>query len=160
MPACYSLTYSNPEGPRYGRPDDVGRQARNSHPPSGVVPTMKGVHPIAKHPRPWRRLFALIILAAMLLPYSGPGICTVLGRMGMDVHEIGMMADAGGPVLKSASSSMECCSMDGCGVPHAGPAASSVEITPGFQRRMVASVIEPSDPPLQYLSLLERPPRA
>ncbi len=121
---------------------------------------MKGVHPIAKQPRPWRRLFALIILAVLVLPYSGPGICTVLDRMGMDVHEMGMMADAGSAVLHSASSLMECCSTDGCGVPHAGPAASSVEIAPEFQRRMVASATEPSDPPPQYLSLLERPPRA
>ncbi len=125
-----------------------------------LCPYMESIHPIAKQPRPWRRLFALIILAAMVLPYSGLGICTVLGRMGMDVHEMGMMADAGSMVLRSASSSMECCSMDGCGVPHAGPAASSVEIAPEFQRRMVASATEPSDPPPQYLSLLERPPRA
>ncbi len=121
---------------------------------------MEGVHPIVKQPRPWRRLFALIILAAMVLPYSGPGICTVLDRMGMAVHEMGMMADAGSAVLQSASSSIECCSMDGCGVPHVGPATSPVEIAPGFQRRMVASVTEPSDPPPQYLSLRERPPRA
>ncbi len=121
---------------------------------------MESIHPIAKQSRPWRRIFALIILAAMVLPYSGPGICTVLGRMGMDVHEMGMMADAGSTVLQSASSSIECCSMDGCGVPHAGPAASPVEIAPGFQRGMVASVTDPSDPPQQYLSLLERPPRA
>ncbi len=121
---------------------------------------MEGVHPIVKQPHPWRRFFALIILAAMVLPYSGPGICTVLDRMAMDVHEMGMMADAGSTVLKSASSFTECCSMDGCGVPHAGPAASSVEIAPGFQLRVLASVTEPSDPPSQYLSLLERPPRA
>ncbi len=121
---------------------------------------MESVHPIAQQSRSWRRLFSLIILAALVLPYSGPGICTVLDRMGMDVHEMGMMADAGSTVLRSASSSMECCSMDGCGVPHAGPAASSVEIDPEFQRRVVSSVTEPSDPPSQYLSLLERPPRA
>ena len=121
---------------------------------------MKRLHPLAKQPRPWRRLFALIILAAMVLPYSGPGICTVLDRMGMDVHEMGMMADAGSAVLQSASSSIECCSIDGCGVPHAGPAASSLEMAPGFQRSVVASVTEPSDPPQEYLSLLERPPRA
>ena len=121
---------------------------------------MEGVYPIAKQSRPWRRLFALIILAAMVLPYSGPGICTVLDRMGMDLHEMGMMADAGSAVLQSASSSIECCSIDGCGVPHAGPAASSVEMAPGFQRRMVPAVTEPSGPPVQYVSLLERPPRA
>ncbi len=121
---------------------------------------MEGVHPSAKQPRPWRRLFALIILAAMVLPYSGPGICTVLGRMGMDVHGMGMMADAGKTVLQTAGSSIECCSTDGCGVPHSGPTASSFQIPPGFQRRMVASVAEPSDPPRQYPSLLERPPRA
>ncbi len=121
---------------------------------------MEDVHLILKEPRPWRRLFALIILAVLVLPYSGPGICTVLDRMGMDVHEMGMMADAGSAVLHSASSSIECCSLDGCGVPHAGPAASSVEIAPEFQRRMVASATEPSDPTAQYLSLLERPPRA
>jgi hypothetical protein len=121
---------------------------------------MESVHPIAQQSRPRRRLFVLIILAAMVLPYSGPGICTVLDRMGMDVHEMGMMADAGSAVLQSASSSMECCSMDGCGIPHAGPAAASVEVAPGFQRRVLASVTEPSDPPPQYLSLLERPPRA
>ena len=136
------------------------RPARNPRPPLGVVPIMESVHPIAPQSRLWRRLFALIILAAMVLPYSGPGICTVLGRMGMDVHEMGMMADAGSTVLKSANSFTECCSMDGCGVPHAGPAASSVEIAPGFQLRVLASVTEPSDPPSQYLSLLERPPRA
>ncbi len=137
-----------------------GGQARNPHPPPGVVPIMEDVRLIVKESRPWRRLFALIILAVLVLPYSGPGICTVLDRMGMDVHEMGMMADAGSTVLQSASSSMECCSMDGCGVPHAGPAASSVEIAPEFQRRVVASITEPSDPPPQYLSLLERPPRA
>ena len=138
-------------------------QKRASPEPSstpGVVPIMKRLHPLAKQPRPRRRLFALIILAAMVLPYSGPGICTVLGRMGMDVHEMGLMADAGNAVLQSASSSIECCSMDGCGVPHAGPAASSLEMAPGFQRSVVASVTEPSDPPPRYLSLLERPPRA
>jgi hypothetical protein len=121
---------------------------------------MESIHSIA--PQSWlrRRLFALIILAAMLLPYSGPGICTVLGRMGMDVHEMGMMADAGSTVLKSADSPVECCSTDGCGVPHAAPAAFSAEIAPEFERRMAASVTEPSDPPTLYLSLLERPPRA
>ena len=78
----------------------------------------------------------------------------------MDVHEMGIMVDAGRTVLQSANPTMECCSVDGCGVPHAGPAASSVEIDPGFQRRMVASATEPSDPPQQYISLLERPPQA
>ena len=121
---------------------------------------MEGVHPIVKQPRPWRGLFALVILAAMVLPYSGPGICTVLDRMGMDADEMGMMADAGSSVLQSAGSSSECCSIDGCGVPHAGPAASSFEMAPEFQRRVVASVSKPSNPPQEYLSLLERPPRA
>ena len=121
---------------------------------------MEHIHPITKQSCPRRRLFALIILAAMVLPYSGPGICTVLDRMGMDVHEMGMMVDAGRTVLQSANPTMECCSVDGCGVPHAGPAASSVEIAPEFQRRVMALVTEPSDPPSQYLSLLERPPRA
>ena len=139
---------------------DVGGQARNPHPPSGVVPVMEDIHPITKRSRPRRKLFALIILAVMVLPYSGPGICIVLGRMGMDVHGMGMMADAGEAALQTAGSSTECCSMDGCGVPHAGPAASPVEIAPAFQRRVLASVTEPSDPPPQYLSVLERPPRA
>jgi len=141
----------------------VGVYERAAPEPSstpGVVPIMESVHPIAQQSRSWRRLFSLIILAALVLPYSGPGICTVLDRMGMDVHEMGMMDDAGSMVLRSASSSMECCSMDGCGVPHAGPAAASVEIAPEFQRRVLASITEPSDPPLRYLSLLERPPRA
>ena len=104
--------------------------------------------------------FALLLLAAMVLPYSAPGICSVLDRMGMGVHEMGMMADAGTSVLQSADSAMECCSLDGCGIAHAGPAASALEMAPGFQQRMVDSVTEPSDPPQQYLSLLERPPRA
>ncbi len=121
---------------------------------------MESVHPIVKPRYARSKPFALLLLAAMVLPYSAPGICSVLDRMGMDLHEMGMMADAGSTVLQSASSSMECCSMDGCGVPHAGPAASPVEIAPAFQRRVLASVTEPSDPPPQYLSLLERPPRA
>ena len=121
---------------------------------------MKGIHPIAKQRHSRARPFALLILAAMVLPYSVPGICTILGRMGMDVHEMGVMADAGNTVLQPASSSIECCSMDGCGVPHTGPAASSFQIPTGPQRRMVASVTGPSHPPLEYPTLLERPPRA
>ncbi len=121
---------------------------------------MESIHPIVKPRHARSTPFALLLLVAMVLPYSAPGICSVLDRMGMVVHDTGMMADAGNTSLRSASSSIECCSMDGCGVPHAGPAASSVEIAPGFQRRVVASVTEPSDPPQQYLSLLERPPRA
>ncbi len=121
---------------------------------------MENIHPITKRSRPRRKLFALIILAVMVLPYSGPGICIVLGQMGMDVHGMVMMADAGEAALQTAGSSTECCSMDGCGVPHVGPAASPVESAPAFQRRVLASVTEPSDPPPQYLSLLERPPRA
>ena len=124
------------------------------------MPIMEGVHPIVTQPRPWRRLFAPIMLAAMVLPYSGPGICTVLDRMAMDVHEMGMMADAESTVLQSASSSSEGCSIDGCGMPHAGPAASFFELAPEFQRRVVALVTKPSDPPQEYLSLPERPPRA
>ena len=104
--------------------------------------------------------FAMLLLAATVLPFSAPGICSVLDRMGMDILEMGMMADAASTVLQSANSSIECCSIDGCGVPHAGPAASSVEMAPGFQRRMVPAVTEPSGPPVQYVSLLERPPRA
>ncbi len=121
---------------------------------------MENIHPIVKPRHARSKSFALLLLAAMVLPYSAPGICSVLDRMGMDLHEMGMMADVGSTVLHSASSSMECCSMDGCGIPHAGPAASSVEIAPEFQRRVMALVTEPSDPPSQYLSLLERPPRA
>ena len=127
---------------------------------SGVVHIMEGIRPIVKQRHSRSRPLALLILAAMVLPYSGPGICTALGRMGMDVHEMGTMADAGNTVLEPAGSSMECCSIDGCGVPHAGPAASSLQIPPGFQRRLVASVARPSDPPLEYPSLLERPPKA
>ncbi len=121
---------------------------------------MESNHPIAKRRHVRSMPFALLLLAAMALPYSAPGICSVLDRMGMDVHEMGMMADAGSTVLESAGSSMECCSMDGCGIAHAGPATSSVEMAPEFQRRIGALVTEPSDPPPQYLSLLERPPRA
>ena len=104
--------------------------------------------------------FAMLLLAATVLPFSAPGICSVLDRMGMDILEMGMMADAASTVLQSANSSMECCSIDECGVPPAGSAASSVEIAPGFQLRMVVSVAEPSAPPPPYVSLLERPPRA
>ena len=139
---------------------EVGEQARNAARRPVLCTYMESIHPIVK---PWHARstpFALLLLAAIVLPYSAPGICLVLGRMGMDVYEMGMMADAGSTVLQSDSSSMECCSMDGCGVPHAGPAASFVEMAPGFQRRMVALVTEPSDPPPEYLSLLERPPRA
>ncbi len=120
---------------------------------------MESIHPIVKPRRARSKPLALLLLGAMVLPYSAPGICSILDRMGMDVHEMGMMADAGSTVLKSADSSMECCSMDGCGVAHAGPAATSVELAPEFQRRMLPLVTEPSDPPPQYLSLLERPPR-
>ncbi len=120
---------------------------------------MESTDPIVKPRYSRSKPFALLLLAAMVLPYSAPGICSVLDRMGMDVHEMGMMVDVGSTVLKSADSSMECCSMDGCGIAHAGPAASSLELAPGFQQRMVDSVTEPSDPPQQYLSLLERPPR-
>ena len=120
---------------------------------------MENIHPVVKRRLARSTPFPLLLLVAMVLPYSAPGICSILGRMGMDVHEMGMMADAGSTVLRSASSSMECCSMDGCGATHAGPAAAFVEIAPGFERRMVASVAEPSDPPPEYLSLLERPPR-
>ena len=120
---------------------------------------MESIHPIVKPRRARSKPLALLLLGAMVLPYSAPGICSVLDRMGMDVHEMGMMADAGRTVLQSANPTMECCSVDGCGVPHAGPAASSVEIAPGFQRRIAASVTEPSDPLPQYPSLLERPPR-
>ena len=139
---------------------DVGGQAGTPAVRPVLSTYMENIHPITKQSRPRRKLFALIILAVMVLPYSGPGICIVLGRMGMDVHGMGMMADAGEAALQTAGSSTECCSMDGCGVPHAGPVASAVEIAPEFQRRVLASVTEPSDPPSQYLSLLERPPRA
>jgi hypothetical protein len=121
---------------------------------------MECVHPITKQPRRGRRLFALISLAVMTLPYSAPAICSALDRVEMGVREMGMTVDAESTVLQLASSSTQCSSIDGCGVPNAGPAASSVEISAGFQTRMVVSVIEPSDPPPQYLALLERPPRA
>jgi hypothetical protein len=121
---------------------------------------MNSIDPIPKRRRSRSKPFALLILAALVLPYSGPGICTVLGRMGMDVHEMSMVTDAGTSLLQSADFAMECCSIDGCGVPHAGPAASTVNVAPEFQKRVVALVIEPSDPPPPYLSLLERPPRA
>ena len=121
---------------------------------------MENIQPIAKSRRARSTPFALLLMAVMVLPYSAPGICSVLDRMGMDVHAMDMTAEAGSITLQAAGSSMECCSIDGCGIPHAAPPASSAEIAPAFQRRIAASVTEPSDPPAQYLSLLERPPRA
>ena len=106
------------------------------------------------------RVFAAALLAATLLPYSGPGVCTMLGRMGADTHEMTLTSRAGGPVLEAPGSMTECCSIDGCGVPHAGPASFAIPLPADCRILTVAPCSTQPTPPQTSLDLLTRPPRA
>lgn len=106
------------------------------------------------------RVFAAALLAVTLLPYSGPGICTMLGRMGADTHEMTMTSRSGGPVLEAPDSMTECCSIDGCGVPHAGPAAFAIRLPADCHTLAVAPCSTPPTPPQTSPHPLTQPPRA
>lgn len=72
------------------------------------------------HPCRFGALSVALLVVSVLLPYSGPGLCSVLGRMGHGTDMMGMAADVS---VSAPGSAMECCSMTGCGVTYAGPVA-------------------------------------
>ena len=106
------------------------------------------------------RVFAAALLAATLLPYSGPGICTTLGRMGADVQEMTLTSSASGAMLSAPSSMMECCSFEGCGVPQAGPAVFRLPLPADYPVSTVAPRSAQPTPPQTSPDPLIRPPRA
>lgn len=109
---------------------------------------------------PASRLFAAALLAATLLPYSGPGICTMVGRMGADSHEMTMTSRSGGPVLDAPGSMTECCSIDGCGVPQAGPAVFTIRLPADHRVREIAPYSAQPSPPQTSPHPPTQPPRA
>ena len=106
------------------------------------------------------KVFAAALLAATLLPYSGPGICTALGRMGADMQEMTLAVSASGAVLSAPSAMMECCSFEGCGVPQAGPAVFRLPIRADYLILTAAPRSAQPTPPQSSLYPLTRPPRA
>ncbi len=106
------------------------------------------------------RVFAAALLAATLLPYSGPGICTTLGRMGADMQETTLRSSASGAVLSAPSSMMECCWFEGCGVPQAGPANFRLPLPADYLILTAAPRSAQPTPPQSSLDPLTRPPRA
>ena len=106
------------------------------------------------------RVFAAALLAVTLLPYSGPGVCTMLGRMGADTQDVTLTSRASGPVLSAPGSMMECCSFEGCGVPQAGPAVFRLPLPADYPVSTVAPRSAQPTPPQTSPDPLTRPPRA
>ena len=60
-----------------------------------------------------RAIPVALLLTALLLPYSAPGVCSMLDRMGNDSE---MMADIADGAIHARGSGDMCCSTTGCNV--------------------------------------------
>jgi len=104
-----------------------------------------------------RTISAALLTAAVLLPYSGPGVCSMLGRMG---HGMEMMADAADVTVSAPGSGAMCCSMTGCGVTHAGPVALAMLELPDVPMRESSRTVTPQRPPWTSPPPLPPPPQS
>ena len=56
--------------------------------------------------------------AVLLLPYTAPSVCGVLGRMGSAME---LSANAGDSTVRAPESSDMCCTLNECGIPQVAP---------------------------------------
>ena len=63
--------------------------------------------------------------AVLMLPYTAPAVCGVLGRMGSEME---MSADVPDTTVRAPESGEMCCTLNECGIPQVAPMAYAVNV--------------------------------
>ncbi len=108
-------------------------------------------------PRLRSKLLATGMAAVLLLPYTAPSVCGVLGRMGSAME---LSANAGDSTVRAPESSDMCCTLNECGIPQVAPlpyALSALQQIPAVRAELPRP---PSAHPTNALLPLTPPPQA
>ncbi len=77
------------------------------------------------------KLLAIAMATVLLLPYTAPGVCGLLGRVAGDME---MSHESAAAVMHSPTDGATCCSVDACGIPQVAP--------PGCDVTLMAEIID------------------